>query len=255
MDRLSKRLVVGLTAIAAFAFSGIALAADGDDTVLNYGYDEDSRFFILNVTSLEYSPDEEQLEEILEGNDEAQLEALLAACGLEGDDPANPVVYTYTYDPATGVITVSSEGESEEGETEDEEIVCGEFIGGDVSGPAGQVNHGMFLKFFNANFEGEKRGCIVSQIGRSGLGKGDQQVKAGDDTESEGEEPTEPTEEEAVEGSISFTTVTTDCQHGDDDDEGEELEGNGPPQHVLDKFGGQHPRDAKGKPDNAPGGP
>jgi len=253
MDRLRKRLVVGLTVIAAFALAGIAVAAEGDDTVLNFGCDEDTHFFIWNVTSLEYSPDSEQLDETLEGYEEAQLEALLAACGLEGDDPENPTEYTYTYDPATGLITVSTEGEPEGGETEGEEIVCGDFSGGDVIGPAGQVNHGMFLKFFNANYEGEGRGCIVSHIARSGLGKGDQQVKPDQDTESDEEEPTEP---EVVEGSISFTTVTTDCQrgNGDDEDESAERERGGPPQHVLDKFGGQHPRDAKGKPDN-PGRP
>lgn len=247
MDKLKKRLVVGLTVVAALAISGIALAAEGDDTVLNFGYDEDSRFFILNVSSLDYSPDGEQLDDILEGQEEAQLDALLAACGLEGDDPDNPEVYEYTYDPATGVITVSSEG----GESDGEEIVCGDFIGGDVTGPAGQVNHGMFMKFFNATFEGEGRGCIVSKIARSGLGKGDQQVKADDAAESDGE-ATEPTEgeSEVAEGSISFTTVTTDCQHGNGgaEEESGELDDKGPPQHVLDKFGGQHPRDAKGKP-------
>lgn len=255
MDRVRKRLVVGLTAIAAFAFTGIAMAAEGDDTVVNFGYDEETRFFIWNVTSLEYSPDEEQLDELLEGYQEAQLEALLVACGLEGDDPENPDQYTYTFDPATGLITVTSEG----GEAEGEEIVCGDFSGGDVTGPAGQVNHGMFLRLFNSIYDGEGRGCIVSQIARSGLGKGDQQVKADDGTGDDGE-PTEPPEgeTEVVEGSISFTTVTTDCQHGngngDDEDGSDEPGANGPPQHVLDKFGGEHPRDANGKPDS-PGRP
>ncbi|HEU4320326.1 MAG TPA: hypothetical protein VFS66_09615 [Acidimicrobiia bacterium] len=255
MERLKKRLVVGLTVIAAFALAGMALAAEGDDTVLNYGYDQENHFFIWNVTSLDYSPDDALLEETLEGYEEEQFAALLEACGLEGDDPENPDTYTYTYDPATGLITVSSEGDSEGGDTDSEEIVCGEFQGGDVTGPAGQVNHGMFLKFFNENYEGEGRGCIVRHIARSGLGKGDQQVKV-DDTASD--EPTEPAEEETevVEGSISFTTVTTDCHRGKGgaDEETEDNEGGGPPEHVLQKFGGQHPRDANGKPDN-PGRP
>lgn len=247
MDRSKKRLVVGLTVIAAFVFAGVAVAAESDDTVLNYGYDPESHFFIWNVTSLEYSPDDGLLEETLGDYQEEQLEALLAACGLEGDDPENPDEYTYTFDPVTGLITVSSEEDSEGGEP-DEEIVCGAFNGGDVTGPAGQVNHGMFLKFFNENYEGKGRGCIVSQIARSGLGKGDQQVMAtGDDTD---ESTTEDTE--VVEGSITFTTVTAKCQHGKGGDSSEvenEEKGGGPPQHVLDKFGGQHPRDTKGKSD------
>ena len=108
MHGLKRRLVVGLTLIAAFAFSGMALAASNgdDDTVLNYGYDKDNHFFIWNVTSLEYEPDEEALEETLEGYESEQLEALLEACGLEGDDPEDPVEYSYTYDPESGEITL-----------------------------------------------------------------------------------------------------------------------------------------------------
>ena len=247
MERLRKRLATGLMVIAALAVSGVALGAEGDDTVLNYGYDEGSHFFIWNVTSLDYLPDDGQLDETLEGYEDSQLEALLAACGLQGDDPESPDQYTYTFDPATGLITVTLEGEPEGGEAE--EIVCGDFSGGDVTGPAGQVNHGMFLKFFNANYEGANRGCIVRHIAGSGLGKGDQQVMAGDAAEPDDEEVTEVTE-----GSITFTTVTTDCQHGkgDTEEDGDEPKGNGPPQHVIDKFGGQHPRDVKGKP--APNG-
>jgi hypothetical protein len=260
MDRLRKRLVLGLSVIAVFAFAGIALAAEGDDTVFNYGYDQERHFFYWNVTSYEGLPDDEELEESEEASQEEQLATILAACGLEGDDPENPDTYTYTVDPVTGVVTVTPEGESEEGEGEGEEIVCGTFSGGDVTGPAGQVNHGMFLKLFNEQYEGEGgRGCLVRHIARSGLGKGDQQVQAtGTDDDS-----TEPTEEdtELVEGSITFSTVTTDCQRGnggDDEVEEEEVEettdGQGPPQHVLDKFGGQHPRDARGKPAGTPGG-
>lgn len=263
MQGLRQRLVVGLTVFTAFALSGIAMATERDDTVLNFGYDEGSHLFLWNVTSLEYSPNDELLAEILEGFEESQLAALLAACGLEGDNPASPAEATFTFDPATGAITVTTADATEESG----EIVCGDFSGGDVSGPAGQVNHGMFLKFFNANYEGDHRGCVVSQIASSGLGKGDQQVKTDDAMDADEKEPTEPTEgeTEVVEGSITFTTVTTDCQHGNDDDADEELEtdstleteskGNGPPQHVLDKFGGEHPGEAKGKPASTPGGP
>jgi hypothetical protein len=255
VHKMKRRLVVGLALIAAFAFSGLAFAAtDGDeDAVINLGYDGDdgNHFFMWNVTFLEYEPDTEGLEETLEGYDQEKFAALVEACGLEGDDPENPVEYTYTYDPSTGEITVELDDEGDEGseaeesELEDpeaEEIVCGDWMGGDVTGPAGQVNHGMFLRFFNHNYEGEYKGCITSHIARSGLGKGDDQVKAGD-TETEGEEGEAPAEEtvEPVEGTITFETVLADCQKGpkgpkgeaeDGDDEGQRR---GPPQHVLDK--------------------
>ena len=248
MDRMSRRLVVGLAAIAAFAFSSIAVAAEGDDTVLNYGYDQDSRFFFWNVTSLESAPSDELLEESTD--QDAQLEALLAACGLDGGDPDNPLESTFTFDPVTGVLTVTSQNDPGGAE----EIVCGDFSGGDVTGPAGQVNHGMFLKLLNQDYEGGHRGCIVSHIARSGLGRGDQQVQADGGSD---DEPT--TDSEVVEGTITFTTVTTDCQRGPNEEENAEAESlgsesNGPPQHVLDKFGGQHPREVKGKPADTPAG-
>ena len=251
MDRVSKRLVVGLAVIAAGAFSGIAFAAEGDDTVLNYGYDQDSHFFFWNVTSFETAPDDELAEE--NTDEDAQLEALLAACGLEGGDPDNPLESTFTFDPATGVITVTSDEVPDGGEG----IVCGDFSGGDVTGPAGQVNHGMFLKLLNQNYEGGHRGCIVSQIAGSGLGKGDQQVQA--DGGSEDEPTTDPGgESEVVEGAITFTTVTTDCQRGTSEEEKEKVSGesedHGPPQRVLDKFDGQHPGEGKGKPAGTPDG-
>jgi hypothetical protein len=44
VKRLSRSVVIVLTAIGLLALSGIALAADEgqEDTVFNYGYDEDS---------------------------------------------------------------------------------------------------------------------------------------------------------------------------------------------------------------------
>lgn len=244
MNRLRPRLVVALTLIAAFAFSGIALAATEGDTVLNYGYDENSHFFMWNVTSLDWEPDEQLLENLLEGDpDLDDIGLLLAACGLEASEGEDEIVYDYTVDDEDN-ITLSVDGE------EVDLTSCGELHGGDITGPNGQVNHGMFMKFFNEHYEGEHRGCIVSQIARSGLGKGDQQVKAGDSEPEEGVSE-EVTEEE--DPTITFTTIVTDCERDETDDEDGDRRGNGPPQHVLDKFGG-HPKDAKGKPAHAGGG-
>jgi hypothetical protein len=141
---------------------------------------------------------------------------------------------------------------------------CGEITGGYVTGPEGQVNHGMFLRLFNSLYEGANRGCLVRHIAQSDLGKGDQQVEA--DPAFEAGDTVEPIED----GTIDFTTVAADCvrgpKGGDDEGEENELEGEdndrrGPPQWVRDKHGDDHPANrgngngnGNGKPEGAGGG-
>jgi hypothetical protein len=103
-----------------------------------------------------------------------------------------------------------------------------ELTGGEVAGPSGQVNHGMFMKLFNSLYDGNSRGCVIRYLAQSDLGKGDQQVKVGDDVAVE----TEETDETAP---IDFTTVEADCEKGGDDGL-EDSNGNG---------------NGKGKPDSA----
>jgi len=93
-----------------------------------------------------------------------------------------------------------------------------ELTGGEVAGPNGQVNHGMFIKLFNSLYDGNARGCVIRHLAQSDLGKGDQQVKVGDEVESEETDDTAP---------IDFTTVEADCEKGGDDTELVEGNGNG----------------------------
>jgi hypothetical protein len=83
---------------------------------------------------------------------------------------------------------------------ESSDTECG-TSGLEVSGPNGQVNHGMFMKLFNSLWQGLGRGCVVRHLAQSDLGKGDQQVKPGDTTDTVLEEP----------GVIDLTTVETRC--------------------------------------------
>lgn len=130
-----------------------------------------------------------------------------------------------------------------------------ELTGGEVAGPNGQVNHGMFMKLFNSLFEGTGRGCVVRHLAQSDLGKGDQQVEGNDDG---GEIEGEPSENE---NSIDFTTIETLCQGtddadaevGDDDLEAELVEeGNGKPPWAGKPEGAGKP-DSPGKSGSAPG--
>lgn len=122
-----------------------------------------------------------------------------------------------------------------------------ELTGGEVAGPNGQVNHGMFMKLFNSLFEGTGRGCVVRHLAQSDLGKGDQKVEAGGDT---GADPAE------VEGesTIDFTTIETSCQQVDEDgDEAEiEEEGKGKPPWAGKPEGKGKP-ESPGKSGSAPG--
>jgi hypothetical protein len=83
---------------------------------------------------------------------------------------------------------------------ESSDTECG-TSGLEVSGPNGQVNHGMFVKLFNSLWQGPGRGCVVRHLAQSELGKGDQQVKPGDTSDADLEEP----------GVIDLTTVETHC--------------------------------------------
>ena len=225
-----------LTAISMFIFSGLAMAAQNDDTVVNFGYDANSQFFLWNVTSLDYQPyTGEEAEETLD------LEGLLEACGLETEDPTS---YGYTYDGEMIVLYGLNDEGAFDPETDEPLDLgdCGSFDGGFVAGPNGQVNHGMFMKLFNSMYDGPTRGCLVSLLARSGLGKGDHKVRPGD-VEMDGEDEETATVED---GNVTFSTATTKCERGkggedDADEAGDDGARRGPPQHVLDKFGGNHP--------------
>ena len=273
MKRLSRTAVIVLSAIGLFALSGIALAANEsqEDTVFNYGYDEDSQFFAWNVTSLEYDPDYEALEETVgeeEPASDEELAVLLEACGLAAPEGEEPIEYGYTFDGETIQLFALTDGSFDpEADVPLESGECGEITGGYVTGPEGQVNHGMFLKLFNSLYEGPNRGCLVRHIAQSDLGKGDQQVEA--DPAFEAGDTVELIED----GTIDFTTVAADCvrgpqggDDGEDEVEGEDSDRRGPPEWVRDKRGEDHPSNREkgngnngngngnGKPEGAGGG-
>lgn len=126
-----------------------------------------------------------------------------------------------------------------------------ELTGGEVAGPNGQVNHGMFMKLFNSLYEGTGRGCVVRHLAQSDLGKGDQQVKGGEETETETDSVAVESDTEEI---VDFTTVETVCQHGPGS--GDELEseddGTGKPPWAGKPEGKGKP-DSPGKSGSAPG--
>ena len=224
MHKLKSRGIIVLTIIGLFALSGIALAdghdpiEPGDDTLLNLGADE--QFLFWNVTSFEYDDAQETV-------DTCALTGRTFEYVIDGDD----LTLTET-DPDPTLTETDPDPEADLSE-------CADVLFADVTGPNGQVNHGMFMKTFNEwyseMYEGEaKRGCLVRHLAHQDFGKNVSQQEEGNG----GAEPA------IFEGTVDFTSIVDDCIK--DDNGG----GNGgPPQHVLDKHAQKW---SEGKPGKGP---
>ncbi len=247
---MRKKLIVLTTILGLIAFSGVAAAEEhgeseeGGDTTFNFGYDEHNGIFIWGS-----SPSDGDFDCTLENG------PLRAIYGDE--DGGGLLVEDLMHLDAEGDTTDPKEFDStdEEGDPiayADEGHDC-QLTAGEVAGPQGQVNHGMFLKLFNSMFDGQARGCMVRHIAQSeDLGKDTQQVKVPD------VEETEENGEFEEENSIDFETVMTDCVHGPEDDAQVEgaSNGKGRPDSVTQKLADKHGGDGSGQqgpPDHARG--
>lgn len=205
MSRLKSKAVVALALLGLLATSGLAMAASEDDTVFNFGYLEGEQFFAYNASSIDY-----QAETPL------TLDELRDLCSLDGE------TISYLYEDGTVSLAEGQDALDE---------ACGDLMGGYVSGPNGQINHGMFMKLFNSLYDGKGRGCLVRHLAQSDLGKGDQQVKVSD---------VDPEFQPTGEGDLTFTGVDTDCVHGKKATAGED-DGPGNSGKAKDKWGEDGP--------------
>jgi hypothetical protein len=213
--------VLGMASVAAAATGPLGLLGDDEpvetllieddviedevvedgDTVLNFGYDEESQLFVWNTSSTEGDHD----------------------CSLEKDEE-NPA-YGTRYGVDGEDITVDGltiEGDdvafpARDGESEDvayaEAVECA--LGAtEVAGPNGQINHGMFMKAFNSLYEGTGRGCINRHLAQSDLGKGDQQVRVSD------VDPEFVSVADGDEGEVTFSTILAECERDNGNENG-----------------------------------
>lgn len=216
MKRLKRTGVVAIALAALLVSSSVAWADDeideapGDtaDTTFNFGYDLINRVLVWSIAPLG-------------GQYDCSLEGTLTATYGEGTDEGTIPVDDLQGDDGTVSFPATPEDELDEGVEPAEGPVtyegsdgpCG-VVAGEVSGPNGQVNHGMFMKLFNSLYEGQGRGCIVRHLAQSDLGKGPQKVKAGEDA-------IEPVTTGDT-GVIDFTSVETTCEKKwDSDSEGD----------------------------------
>jgi hypothetical protein len=218
MKKLKRSVIVTFVAMGLFVGSGVALAETPDDDVLE---EETIDTELMANTLFSFGYD------LINGLFLWDISSIGESCALPNSGPAD--------------------AESEEDADLEADPEC-EVTGGEVAGPNGQVNHGMFMKLFNSLFEGTGRGCVVRHLAQSDLGKGDQQIKAGE------EEVESAASEVEGEGSIDFTTIETLCQEGDGDGEDAEIEeeGKGKPPWAGKPEGKGTP-DSPGKSGSAPG--
>lgn len=142
---MKNKFTVLAAVVGLLTLSGLAVAAehDGDepeDTVLNFGYDEDNQVLVWGTAPIE-------------SQEVCTLGSVETTYG-SAEEGVNQIPLLL-------------------------EDACG-LSGVAVPGPNGQVNHGMFMKAINSVYEGTGRGCINRHIARSDLGKGDQQINVPD---------------------------------------------------------------------------
>jgi len=201
---LLKRLSVLSVVLGLLTISGIALAADEDkeDTVFNFGYDEGQKVLVWNLSADDGLYDCSLSDGPLTTTYGVSDDGLVFVDGLTNGSEAVAFPARPQEELAEGLIAATGPVEYSGAEGD-----CG-LNGGLVAGTNGQVNHGMFMKLFNAMFDGPGRGCVNRFLAQSVLGKGDQQLKV-PDVDAETAELAD-----GDLGSIDFETVLADCERG-----------------------------------------
>ena len=197
------RIIAAVAAFSILATAGIASANGEDtdpriDTLFTYGYDAQTHLFFSNTHTTDSTP----LDCTLSGafnaiyGAPADEDGTVSVVGLSDDEGAvmfgatgydladdvekapGPIAYDFAGDCGISGITVESD-----------------------------MNHGQFMKLFNESIDMGGRGCLNRWLATSGLGKDDPDATAPDFTD--------PAIDFA--GIIDFTTVETDCIHGNQD--------------------------------------
>jgi hypothetical protein len=195
------RIIAVVAAFSILATAGIASANAEDtdpriDTLFTYGYDAQTQLFFSNTHTTDSTP----LDCTLSGTYNAKYRALADEDGtvpVEGlsSDGESPVIFQ-----ATGYV-LADDAEKAAGSAEYKfDGDCG------ISGIAveSDINLGQFMKLFNESIDMRGRGCLNRWLAKSGLGN---DAIAPDFTDLAID----------FDGIIEFTTVGTDCIHGNQD--------------------------------------
>jgi hypothetical protein len=244
MSRLRRSSIVLLVAVGLVAGAGIASAAEGDpaeepseDTLLNFGYDEDNHIFLVNTSATDSTYD-------------CTLENGTLTAEYGPSDHGRIPVDMLLHEDQEVLFANRPEGEVGSDFTAADTPVayagadedCG-ISGALVGGPNGQINHGQFMKLFHQLIDSRGMGCLNRVIAQSDLGKGDQQIRTSDVDATFAPETT---------GRVDFTTVAADCNR-DKKDKGENHQASLNGEEKKDKGGKPGRPDSPGNSGNAPG--
>jgi hypothetical protein len=202
-----KTGLIGLLVAVSTVVGGVAMAAS-NDTLLVEGFDPENNVLVFGVSAI----DEDGFD-----------------CTVEGPD------YSYVTDGAGSVTSLTKNGQP----------ASFKFAGGadfpygqttglcdlsavDVTGPAGQVNHGQVVSSFVQALKDQMKeagvsggvGCLVRTVAQSDYGKGDEQ-----------QGPTVIDETVVVSGEVDLAAHETTCGGPKSDDVGDadaaDTDGNG----------------------------
>jgi hypothetical protein len=231
-----------LVAFGLIAGAGIASAAEADpteepseDTLFNFGYDEDNHIFLVNTSATDSTYDCTLENGTLTARYGATDDGSIRVDMLLDEDQ-EAIQFANRPEVGSDITSVSDPAlYAADGD-------CG-ISGGVVGGPNGQINHGQFMKLFHQLVDRRGMGCLNRVIAQSDLGKGDQQIRTSDVDATFAPETT---------GRVDFTTVAADCNR-DKKDNGENHQASSNGQDKKDKGGKPGRPDSPGNSGNAPG--
>ena len=173
--RPTRVAFVSVLAALVLGISGIAVArvTDEPDTWLTYGYDADNHVLVFGTS---------------DGED----------CALDGAVTAGYGMFE------AGMTMVQS---LMQGGMNLFDGAC-PLVAWLVTGPQGQVNHGMVVRTFSHALEGGHKGCLMRWIAGSQFGKGGEQVRTPD---------ADPEFVPGGMGDLELMTQGTVCEHGNGD--------------------------------------
>ncbi len=246
MSRLRRSSIVLLIAFGLIAGAGIASAAEGDpaeepseDTLFNFGYDEDNHMLLVGTSAtdstynctLESEKVTLTAEYVDSDNGGIRVDMLL-------DEDQEPIRFANRpEDKVSSDFLLADEPVPYAADGD-----CG-VVAGLVGGPNGQINHGQFMKLFHELVDGRGMGCLNRVIAQTDLGKGDQQIQTSDVDATFAPDTT---------GQVDFTTVAADCNR-DKKDKGDNHQASGNGQEKKDKGDKTGRPDSPGNSGNAPG--
>jgi hypothetical protein len=233
--------IVAVIVAGVLAGAVIAAAAPGDpgeepaeDTLFNFGYDQDNHTLLVGVSATDSAFDCTLENWTLTAKYGATANSHIPVDMLLNED-RTAVEFANRPGEEVGSDFSPATGPAEYAGTDGE---CG-VSAGVVGGPNGQINHGQFMKAFHELVDKQGMGCLNRIMAQSDLGKGDQQLLTSDAAFAPDSS-----------GQVDFTTVAADCAKKD---KGENSQASLNGQEEKDKGDKSGRPDSPGNSGNPPG--